>query len=488
MDTADRSSGISAPSVTDKTRVRLIDSNGMPRSAGTMLEVVKNEAEGPRPVIYWMSRDQRADDNWALLYAAEVARKMRVPFAVCFCIVSNFEGATMRMYDFMLRGLEELDAKLERLNIPFFLLQGEPAAVLPGFAKSMGAPLIVTDFSPLRVGRQWREAVAKELGDASALHEVDAHNIVPVWVTSNKQEYAARTIRPKIHRKLPEYLTEFPALWEHAPDNLKIRDDTAKADWPGVRAAIRADPKVGPVDWIQPGETAALAGLTSFCEGRIRKYGLRNDPTVDACSNISPWLHFGHLSAQRAALAASTMRHKYSKEVASFLEELVVRKELSDNYCNYNDKYDSLDGRCDKEGNTSWAQATLDLHSQDARDHVYTYEQFERAETHEELWNAAQMEMVTRGKMSGFMRMYWAKKILEWSSSPEEAIRIAIRLNDRYELDGRDPNGYCGVMWAITGLHDQGWREREVFGKVRYMNLAGCKRKFDVKKYIEMHT
>ena len=212
---------------------------------------------------------------------------------------------------------------------------------------------------------------------------------------------------------------------------------------------------------------------------------MRNDPTrADACSNLSPYIHFGQLSAQRAALQA---RRKPSHNGArdSFLEELIIRRELTDNYCFYNrDGYDQLDGLYPQYGNDSWAQKSLRLHEHDTREHLYTRAQFEQAATHDELWNAAQLEMVHKGKMAGFLRMYWAKKILEWSPSPAEALSTAIWLNDKYELDGRDPNGYVGCAWAIAGLHDQGWREREVFGKIRYMNYAGCKRKFNIGKYV----
>jgi len=165
--------------------------------------------------------------------------------------------------------------------------------------------------------------------------------------------------------------------------------------------------------------------------------------------------------------------------VDNYLEELVVRRELSDNFCYYNDLYDSVKGAA------SWAQETLQAHADDKREYVYTKTALEEGKTHDSLWNAAQKELTVLGKMHGFMRMYWAKKILEWTASPEEALEIAIYLNDKYSLDGRDPNGYVGCMWSICGIHDQGWKEREVFGKIRYMNYNGCKRKFDVDAYVQ---
>lgn len=245
-----------------------------------------------------------------------------------------------------------------------------------------------------------------------------------------------------------------------------------------------------PVTWILPGEAAAQEGLHSFLQpARFKKYAtLRNDPVARATSGLSPWLHFGQLSAQRVAY--ETQQRVWDRELdgeaaKSFLEELVVRRELTDNYCHFNrDGYDKLEGLYPQYDNNSWAQKSLAIHAGDPREYVYTRAQFEAAVTHDPLWNAAQADLVLRGRMHGFLRMYWAKKILEWCPDPAEALQIAIWLNDKYQLDGRDPNGYVGCAWAIGGVHDQGWREREVFGKIRFMNYKGCCRKFDVKKYI----
>ncbi len=197
-------------------------------------------------------------------------------------------------------------------------------------------------------------------------------------------------------------------------------------------------------------------------------------------SHLSPYLHFGHLSAQRVALhvrAAAAPRD--DKE--AYLEELIVRRELADNFCHYNPKYDTVAGA------HAWAQQTIAEHVGDAREYVYTRTQFEAGQTHDSLWNAAQLQMVTDGKMHGFMRMYWAKKILEWTPDVQTAITTALFLNDKYELDGNDPNGVVGVMWSVCGVHDRAWSNRPVFGKVRYMNHSGCKRKFDIKAYEAQH-
>eukprot|EP01026_Neomeris_dumetosa_P031837 TRINITY_DN2524_c0_g1_i1.p2 TRINITY_DN2524_c0_g1~~TRINITY_DN2524_c0_g1_i1.p2 ORF type:complete len:357 (+),score=70.12 TRINITY_DN2524_c0_g1_i1:82-1071(+) len=312
---------------------------------------------------------------------------------------------------------------------------------------------------------------------------VDTHNIVPVWKCSDKRETAARTIRSKIHRGLKDFLTEFPEpqkaiQWK---ENLKQPD---KIKWDDLLSEVLlkgAD--VPEVAWCKPGEEEGLKALHSFLNSK--RLGLyqtkRNDPNVpEAQSNLSPYFHFGQLSTQRAALEGGKFSSTHKEAVEGFLEEMIVRKELSDNYCFYEPQhYDSLKAAA------QWAQDTLKEHLSDKREYIYTKEQFEKAKTHDDLWNAAQLEMVYMGKMHGYIRMYWAKKILEWTESPEKALEISLYLNDKYELDGRDPNGYVGCMWSIAGIHDQGWREREVFGKIRYMNYNGCKRKFDVPGYVQ---
>jgi deoxyribodipyrimidine photo-lyase len=222
----------------------------------------------------------------------------------------------------------------------------------------------------------------------------------------------------------------------------------------------------------------AVEELNHFLNNKFDDYAdHRNDPVKDGQSNLSPHLHFGQISAQRIALEVKRINGNKESE-KSFLEELIVRRELSDNFCYFNKNYDSFNGFRD------WAKNSLTIHKKDKREFIYTLEQFEKAETHEDLWNAAQIEMVETGKMHGYMRMYWAKKILEWSVSPEMAMKIAVYLNDKYELDGRDPNGYAGCAWSIGGIHDRAWQERDVFGKIRYMNKNGAKRKFDVVEYV----
>ncbi|KAL1529069.1 hypothetical protein AB1Y20_000031 [Prymnesium parvum] len=446
-----------------------------------LLSSVETLTPAPGGVVYWMSRDQRVQDNWALLHARDLALQHDVPLSVVFCLVPHFLQATIRQYGFMLRGLEEVEAQLAQLSLPFTLLRGWPAQTLPQFARDHQVCAVVTDFSPLRVPVAWKQEVVAALPQLP-VYEVDAHNVVPVWSASPKQEVGARTLRPKITSLLPLYLKEIPALERDA--RVRVAPTIQKAasspvDWKEVRAGLTVDQTVPEVDWCTPGPTAALAAVEAFCEKRLRIFAdKRNDPNTHACSDLSPYLHFGHLSAQRMALLVKAHSSKHSESVKSFLEESIVRRELADNFCFYQPQYDSL------EGAAGWARESLALHAADPREHVYSLEQLEAAKTHEDVWNAAQRQMVQTGKMHGFMRMYWAKKILEWSPSPEEALRRAIYLNDRYELDGRDPNGYVGCAWSVMGTHDMGWTERPIFGKIRFMNYAGCKRKFDIAKYV----
>ncbi|MCF8265767.1 MAG: deoxyribodipyrimidine photolyase, partial [Melioribacteraceae bacterium] len=251
-----------------------------------------------------------------------------------------------------------------------------------------------------------------------------------------------------------------------------------KVDWEKARNSLKINFSVPEVDWLIPGESTAKSILEKFINQKLESYNQhRNDPNLNALSNLSPYFHFGQISPQRVALAVSSVNN-FPESKDAFLEELIVRRELSDNFCYYNSKYDSFEGFHD------WAKKTLNEHREDKREFIYRLEQFENAETHDGLWNAAQIEVIKKGKMHGFMRMYWAKKILEWTESPEQALEFALYLNDKYQLDGRDPNGYVGVAWSIGGVHDRAWTERPVFGKIRFMNYNGCKRKFDIKSYI----
>uniref|UniRef100_B4MQY9 Deoxyribodipyrimidine photo-lyase n=2 Tax=Drosophila willistoni TaxID=7260 RepID=B4MQY9_DROWI len=440
-----------------------------------ILSKVIDVREGCRGgVVYWMSRDGRIQDNWALLFAQRLALKLDLPLAVVFCLVPKFLNATLRHYKFMLGGLKEVEKECRDLNIGFHLLLGPAREELPKFVRDNDIGAVICDFAPLRVPRQWVEDVTKGLPKDVPFTQVDAHNIVPLWVASDKQEYAARTIRNKINSKLGEYLTEFPVVAKHPHGK-----SSAKINWTSAYEMLECDKSVDEVEWAQPGYNAACRQLYEFCTRRLGKFhNQRNNPTADALSGLSPWLHFGQISAQRCVLEVKRYAKQHKASTEAFCEETIVRRELADNFCYYNENYDSL------KGVTSWAYQSLDAHRKDPRDPCYKLEDLETARTYDDLWNSAQLQLVKEGKMHGFLRMYWGKKILEWTESPEQALEWTILLNDKYSLDGRDPNGYVGCMWSIGGIHDTAWKERPIFGKVRYMNYQGCKRKFDVNAFV----
>lgn len=424
------------------------------------------------PILYWLSRDQRLHDNWALLSAQSLALKNKQPLIIAFCLSPKFLGAAARQYDFMLAGLRELAIEAKRFNISFQLVSGEASTEMPRLAKHLGAGAIFTDFSPLRLSRHWKRAAAAKLN--CAFFEVDAHNIVPAWLVSPKQEFGAYTLRPKINKLLPEYLQPFPKLKKH-PFAISV----VAPDWKKLRDSLAIDEGVVAVKEFIPGEKAAQAAMEAFLKKGLSGYSQRrNDPILAGQSNLSPYLHFGQLSAQALALAISKAKAPLADKQA-FLEELIVRRELADNFCLYNYNYDNPDGFPD------WAKRSLVKHSADSREYNYSRLQLERGLTHDALWNAAQQEMLRNGKMHGYLRMYWAKKILEWTPDLKTAMKIAIYLNDKYELDGRDPNGYAGIAWSLGGVHDRAWFERPVFGQIRYMNDKGCRRKFDADAYIK---
>ncbi len=426
------------------------------------------------PVVYWMSRDQRASDNWALLHAQDLACRAGSPLIVLFCCVPDYPSATPDAFAFLLAGLQETLAGLTRLNIPMVFLHGQPPAVLPPFLAGVRAGMLVADFDPLRHKQRWLRAVANATG--LAVHEVDSHNLVPCRYVSDHAEIGARTLRPKIDRALARFLKPYPALRPHPhayPGALPHPGHDLIAALLHARARSTQD-----LAWAPPGPAAGLAVLARFLRNGLPRYAAAaNDPLADATSELSPYLHFGQLSAQRVALTV-TQADAPPEAQAKFLEQLVVRRELADNFCLHTTGYDTPAAA------PRWARQTLAAHGADPRPYRYTPEQLRAAATHDLLWNAAQTQMVGEGRLHGYLRMYWAKKILEWSSCADEAQATALAFNDRYFLDGRDPNGYTNVAWSLFGLHDRPWPERPITGMVRCMTLGGCRSKFDVDGYI----
>lgn len=435
---------------------------------------LNNAPDSAGPVVYLMSRDTRMADNWALVLAQQKALELKQPLVVAHTLTADWPDMKFRQYHFLINGVQPIGAKLAKVNISFTVLSDEKSRTQ--FLSAIQPGAVIVDFNPLEASLSWKNRLSKNL--ACSCYEVDAHNIVPTRIASPKQEYAAYTIRPKINKLLPDFQTAIPAVKNH-PHDLEFR--IKPTDWQGL---ITSYPEQSPkaIQTFVAGERAARSMLDEFLIDNLHRYHeQRNDANAGAVSNLSPYLHFGFISAQRIAFEAQRFDDDFNAR-DTFLEELVIRRELSDNYCLYNEHYDSFAGFPD------WAQKSLDNHRSDPREYVYSLEDFKDAKTHDPLWNAAQRELVYTGKMHGYLRMFWAKKILQWSVSPEIAQETALYLNDTYSLDGCDPNGFTGVAWSIGGVHDRPWFEREIFGQVRYMAESGCKKKFDIAAYIAKHS
>lgn len=422
-------------------------------------------------ILYWMQASQRAECNPALEYALRLANERSKPLVVCFGLTEAFPEANARHYRFMLEGLRETQASLRERGIQMAVRLGQPDDVAVDFARD--AVLAVTDRGYLRIQRRWRASAAERMD--CPLIQVEGDAVVPAEEASAKEEYSAATLRPKIHRRLAEFLVP---LRESLPrvDSLGLNLDAVPlADESHVLSLLDIDRSVPASPLFRGGTAEAKRRLAEFVRSHLRHYAdLRNDPNEDAVSHMSPYLHFGQISPLYIALEIQKVGGPGAE---AYLEELIVRRELSINFALYNPRYDAPDGL------PLWALKTLAEHEDDAREYLYSRDELERGQTHDPYWNAAQREMVITGKMHGYMRMYWGKKILEWTPSAAEAFRIALYLNNKYELDGRDPNGFAGVAWCF-GKHDRPWANRPVFGSVRYMNANGLRRKFNADAYV----
>jgi len=424
-----------------------------------------------RFVVYWMQASQRAECNHALEYAIERGNELALPVVVFFGVTEKYPEANERHYRFMLEGLAEARGALEKRGIKLVVRAVSPEKGV--VEMSSEAALVVVDRDYVRHTRAWRSVAAR--GMNCPLVQVETNVVVPVEEASPKEEYAAATMRPKIMKKLDRFLAP---LGRQTPrrDSLGMRIsslDVSEAD--GLLARLKIDRSVHGLERPRGGTSEAKKRLRAFIATKLARYAeLKNDPNADSLSGLSPYLHFGQISPLTIALEVAKKGGRGSKE---YLEELLVRRELSMNFVFYNARYDSF------EGLPEWSRKTLLERARDRREYVYEYEEFEDARTHDPYWNAAQEEMRITGTMHGYMRMYWGKKILEWSRAPEEAYRIALALNNAYELDGRDANGFAGVAWCF-GKHDRPWQRRAVFGMVRCMNANGLRRKFDADAYV----
>jgi deoxyribodipyrimidine photo-lyase len=429
--------------------------------------------ENGQYVLYWMQQAQRVRYNHALTYAIEEANTRNLPVVVVFGVTDDYPEANERHYAFMLEGLRDVSIALKKKKIQFVLQHQSPDEAALSLAKD--AAFLVMDRGYLKIQKLWRSRVVKEV--SCGVVQVETDVVVPVDVVTNKEEYAARTIRPKIHRILEDYLMPVDEIAVKKSSLKMIFEGLDVSDVDGVLAKMKIDRSVGRVDTFVGGEKAAQKMLKAFLELRLDGYSVkRNDPNLNGVSHMSPYLHFGQISPLDILLQMQDVAGE-TEDTEVYLEELVVRRELSMNFVNQNPNYDRYDAL------PEWAKKTLAKHEDDVRDYVYDLEVWEAAETHDPYWNAAQMEMLKTGKMHNYMRMYWGKKVIEWSETPQQAFETILYLNNRYELDGRDANSFTGVAWCF-GKHDRPWKERPVFGMVRYMNAKGLQRKFDVDGYV----
>ncbi len=426
-------------------------------------------------VLYWMQQSQRAACNPALEHAVNEANRLGLPVVVGFGLMAAYPDANQRHYAFMLQGLQEVERALEERGIAFVIRCGRPDEV--ALALAANAALVVCDAGYLRHQKQWRAAFAKAV--PCRVTQVEGDVVVPVETASDKQESAARTLRPKLRRVWDAWLSEIAETpVEHR--SFEPRSEVDLSNLEAVLDRLGLDAGVPPVRRFRGGTSAARERLAGFLEHGLNGYACgRSTPAARQCSLLSPYLHFGQISPVEIALRVRGAKTGDADDRAAYLEELIVRRELAVNFVHFNDRYDRYDCL------PAWARLSFRVHQADRRDHSYRRPQLEGARTYDRYWNAAMREMVHTGYMHNQMRMYWAKKILEWSRTPEDAYATALHLNNRYFLDGRDANSYANVAWAF-GLHDRPWPERPVFGKVRSMMASGLERKFDMAAYLDL--
>ncbi len=419
-------------------------------------------------IIYWMVNSQRCEYNHGLEYAISMSNKYDKPLLVFFGAKLDYQYKRQR--DFMLEGLRDVEEGLKERGIGFIIgdCKGEV-----GIEKiSSYACMIVTDKTYIKEEIRGRNIVAEKL--ECLFIEVESNLIVPVENTSIKEEYSAATIRKKIWREISLLNYDFIKEIVSVPSIGIIK--YGEIDIPEIDLAFD-NIGIKEVDLVG-GSKVARERLDDFINDKLKNYHMRNLPSEDWTSGLSPYLHFGHISPIEIYKIISNSISLGGLDISGFLEELIVRRELAFNFVYYNKDYDNYSGL------PNWAINTLDKHKEDIREYIYTLNELEEGKTHDMFWNSAQNELVRSGIMHNYMRMYWGKKIIEWSLSPQEAFSRALYLNNKYGLDGFDPNSYTGIAWCF-GKHDRPWREREIFGMVRYMNDKGLIKKFNMTGYLE---
>ena len=432
-------------------------------------------------VLYWMQMFKRATYNHALNFAIEQANERKLPLVVYEGLKFYYPWASDRFHTYILEGVEEKREAFEKLGIRYvFYLQKNDESPKQIVAKiSRDAALIVTDDFPCFIIPDHNRAiVAKTMIPVFA---VDSNGVIPMS-RFEKEEFAARTIRPKIKKLLPKYLEKFREVKiKVKAEKLKIECPDTEVNEQNIQQLVEQcaiDHSVKPSGIYHGGEANGRKRLKYFVEQILPDYAVtRNKPEIDGASRLSSYLHFGFLSALEIVKAVKESAAPDESKDA-FLEEVIVRRELSYNFTRHNPQYDSI------ESLPEWAQKTMREHIEDERKVIYSLEELEKGKTHDELWNASQREMLMTGEMHNYVRMLWGKNVIAWTRTYEEAFAALEHLNNKYCLDGRNPNSYAGILWCF-GKHDRPWIERPVFGKMRYMTTGSTGKKFNSKKYIE---
>lgn len=432
-------------------------------------------------VVYWMQQSQRVHYNHALNHAIKIANLYQLPLVCFFGLDDTYKDANERSYAFMLEGLKEVKETLNKLGITFVLKFGKPQEAIIDVLND--AQALIMDRAYLKTQRAWRKELFHNIKDNKDLliDMVDTDLIVPVHIASDKSEYGAYTIRPKIKR-LYESFRDFRKLDMIDKKNpLDLKSDDDLSDLNALIHRLDIDHSVPKSSYYHGGYQAASHLFSTFIQDKSDYYPESSDPSTNYTSLMSMYLHFGQISSleilERLYLALEQGQLK-GESFDQYIEQLIIRRELAFNYVYYRQGYDVFETMTE-----NWAYQTMNAHEFDHKDYVYEIETLETYQTHDIYFNAAMKQMVKTGYMHNYMRMYWAKKIIEWSPSFKKAYETTLYLNNKYFIDGRDPNSYAGVAWCF-GKHDRAWTERKIFGKLRYMNAKGLERKFNIKQYV----
>lgn len=433
-------------------------------------------------VLYWMQQSQRVLYNHALYYAIEKSNQEHLPLVVVFNILPNYKDANLRHYMFMLEGLKEVSDTLNHLNITFILTYGDPTFSLERVFRD--ASLIIMDKAYLKPGRKMRNDVYLMMRDKfidKTIYQIESDVIVPVRSVYLKPAYGAYTIRPTLMKHIDTYLDIDDIPIYQMNQSYPIKGDLEITQYQEWVKTLPIDMSVKPYPKFKGGYLEAKKHLNDFLNDKFIHYMDRSDPSLVVQSYMSLYLHFGQISPMDIYKFVTSNQQivDLKEELDAFIEQLIVRRELAFNFVSYHTDYDKFSGMTE-----DWAYLTMEQHKNDIRPVLYNIQNIELSKTHDPYFNAAMTEMRITGFMANYMRMYWAKKIMEWSIDMKTAYERIVFLNNKYFIDGRDPNSYSNIAWCF-GKHDRPWQERPIFGKLRYMNDQGLKRKFNMEAYLE---